>query len=173
MKAIVKRTTPFLIVTAGVLVILSGVVANRYNRLLESPGDAPLPASIAGLQLSDFSLGKEAVGEIAKLHRETFPLTSGATGAFGNKREILVWSSGTANRLRAAKMVSAMRNAIKTGASPFTPVGEVTSEGRTIYQLVGLGQQHYYFQSDAYVIWMAADSSYAEQALDEVLEFYP
>jgi len=173
MKAIVKRTTPILIVTAGVLVILFGVVANRYNRLLETPGDAPLPASIAGLQLTDFSLGKDAVGEIAKLHRGAFPLTSGAMGAYGNEREILVWSSGTANRLSAAKMVSSMRDAIKTGESPFTPVGEVMSAGRTIYQLVGLGQQHYFFQSDAYVIWLASASAYADQALVEILEFYP
>ncbi len=173
MKAIVKRTTPFLIVTAGVLLILFGVVANRYDRLLESPGDAPLPTSIAGLQLTDFSLGKDAVGEITKLHREAFPLTSGSTGAYGDGREILVWSSGTVNRLSAAKMVSTMRDAIKTGASPFTPVREVMSEGRPIYQLVGLGQQNYYFQSDAYVIWLAVDSAYADQALEELLEFYP
>ncbi len=36
-----------------------------------------------------------------------------------------------------------------------------------------MGQRHFYFQSAAQVIWLAADPEMAEQALKEALAFYP
>ncbi|NIS80317.1 MAG: hypothetical protein GTO14_08955 [Anaerolineales bacterium] len=167
-----RRSVPILVMALGLTVILFGVIAARYSRLLASPGDAPLPMSIAGLLLEDFAFGEEAVVEITRLHRAEFPLTSGAMGSYGGHAEIRLWSTGTVNRLVAAKMVSAMRNAIGAGNAPFISVSEANYNGRTIYRVDGMGQQHYYFHVGDFVIWFAAESSLADQALDEVLEFY-
>jgi len=56
---------------------------------------------------------------------------------------------------------------------PFTPAGERQIDGRTIYLLEGMGQQHFYFQSGNLVVWMAVDPPLADQALTEILAFYP
>jgi hypothetical protein len=36
-----------------------------------------------------------------------------------------------------------------------------------------MGQKHFYFQSGDLLIWLAADQEIAEQAISQVLEFYP
>jgi hypothetical protein len=45
--------------------------------------------------------------------------------------------------------------------------------GRTLYELTGMGQRHYYFQSNNLVVWLAADDPIAETALAGALNFYP
>jgi hypothetical protein len=36
-----------------------------------------------------------------------------------------------------------------------------------------MGQRHYYFQSENFVIWLAADPSVADEAIQQILEVYP
>jgi hypothetical protein len=70
-------------------------------------------------------------------------------------------------------MLIAMKDKIAEGNSPFTPAGERPDGGRVIYELEGMGQKHFYFQSGDLLIWLAADQEIAEQAISQVLEFYP
>jgi hypothetical protein len=42
-----------------------------------------------------------------------------------------------------------------------------------VYQVEGLGQAHYYFQSGDLIIWLAADKALADTSLAELLAFYP
>ena len=71
------------------------------------------------------------------------------------------------------KMISDMKMAIEKAESPFTPVGVRNISERTVHELTGMGQQHFYFQSASLVIWLAADEPIAETALAEALDFYP
>jgi hypothetical protein len=66
-----------------------------------------------------------------------------------------------------------MKDKIAEGNSPFTPTGERPDGSRVIYELGGMGQKHFYFQSGDLLIWLAADVDLAEQALGQVLVFYP
>ena len=70
-------------------------------------------------------------------------------------------------------MIIYMRDEIATGSSPFTPEGERFINDRTIYTFDGMGQKHFYFQSGRLIIWLAADENIAEQALYEILEYFP
>jgi hypothetical protein len=36
-----------------------------------------------------------------------------------------------------------------------------------------MGQRHFYFQSGSLVVWLAADDTLAEPALEQVAAFYP
>ena len=69
-------------------------------------------------------------------------------------------------------LFAAMRERIALGRSPFTPIGERSIAGRTVYELTGMGQQHFYFQSGRLVIWLAVDPPAAEPVLQAVLDFY-
>ena len=91
------------------------------------------------------------------------------TGAGGMA---MLWVAGAPATRMAARMVTEMEKAIGQGDSPFTPIGTRQVSGRTLYELTGLGQQHYYFQSASLVIWLAVDESMANTALAETLSFY-
>ena len=70
-------------------------------------------------------------------------------------------------------MMVDMRDKIARSETPFTQLNEMKYGSRTVYELVGMGQQHYYFRSGNLVIWLAVNEQVAELALQEALEFYP
>ena len=69
-------------------------------------------------------------------------------------------------------MLNQMQESIAEGNSPFTPIGMSAIDGRAVYELAGMGQTHYYFQSGARVVWIAAAPEVAGTALQEALAFY-
>jgi len=156
----------------GIILLLVSGGIYLYNSGTIQPAVAPLPDQLAGLPQSMKMTGTQATEEFDMLHNQHFPLTSGAVGIYGDKKAAL-WVGGAPFNFMAADMITAMRDKISEGRSPFTPIGEFKDGGRTIYTLEGMGQKHYYFQSKNLVIWLAADSSIADQALKQTLEAYP
>lgn len=169
-----KRFIPLALVAAGALLIVMSFAYWRFVSAVENPDKAVLPESIAGLSLSQATYGPEAVAEVTRLHNKSFPLSSGAAAMYGRSGEmVMLWVTGTPAQPLAAKMISDMKTAIEESDSPFTPVGVRNIGDRTVHELTGMGQQHFYFQSAALVVWLAADEPIAETALAEVLDFYP
>jgi len=168
-----RRQGPLALVVLGTLIILWGYFFYRFTEAVSEPAAAPIPHSLADLPLTSSQYGVEAVAEVSQLHGKSFPLTSGGLGVYGPQGQITLWVTGAPAGVLATRLVEEMRDKIAEGNTPFVSIGEKSSLGRTIYQLVGMGKRHYYFQSRALVIWLAADPSVADQALREALEFYP
>jgi hypothetical protein len=162
----------FFLVGAGLL--LSGVGYWWFVQKIGTPDAAVLPETIAGLSLAQSRYGVEAVAEVTRLHDKSFPLSSGAFGMYGGSDQMtMLWVTGTPVQPVAKQMVAAMEEAIAKGESPFTPVEVLDVNGRSVYELTGMGQRHYYFRSGNTVIWLAADEETADTALAETLSFYP
>lgn len=168
-----ERIVPLLLISLGIIILFGSIGFGVYNYALSNPGDAPLPNSISGLALKSPAFGKGAVEEINQLHGLRFPLFSGAVGIYGKENQAILWISGMPTRFLAKKLILEMEERIAEGNSPFTPVNEYTDNSRTIYELDGHGQKHFYFQSKNLIVWLAVDIDLIESTLAEVLEFYP
>ena len=149
------------------------VAAVGYSILIARPAALSVPDTLSGLPLTTASFGQPAIAEIARLHGKEFPLTSGAVAAYGGEGEATLWVSGAPLNWTATQMVRTMEKKIAEGRTPFTPMGTREVSGRTVYELAGMGQRHFYFQAGRLVVWLAADEALAEKALGEVLRFYP
>jgi len=161
-----------LMALGGVTLFLSLLWGLAQNRLSDPTAEG-LPPSLAGLALRSAGYGAEAVAEVTRLHRKEFPLTTGAVGYYGPQDEVTVWVAGTLSGLLARAMLNQMQESIAEGGSPFTLVGVKVIDGRSTYELTGMGQVHYYFQSGARLVWIAAVPEVAGAALREALAFYP
>ena len=169
-----KRLIPLTLIAAGVLLAVVSFAYWQFMSAIENPDKAALPENLAGLSLSQASYGPEAVAGVTRLHNKSFPLSSGAEAMYGRSGEmVMLWVTGTPAQPLAAKMISDMQTAIEKVESPFTPVSVRNINGRTVHELTGMGQRHFYFQSAALVVWLAADEPVAETALTEALDFYP
>lgn len=167
-----KRIFPIGLIALGVLLFLGALGWLYLDNLVNQPVALPLPEQIAGLSLTDRMTGARAAENFAKLHNQKFPLISRAVGFYGD-RQATIWAAGAPFEFMAAGMVNSMRDKISEGNSPFTPMDEFNIDGRTIYVLEGMGQTHFYFQSNNLIIWLAADPSIADEAIEQILEAYP
>lgn len=167
-----RRILPTLLVGIGTLLIAVPTGWLYFSSLVNHPAAVPLPDQIAGQQMTNYTTGAQAATQFEDLHNKQFPLTSGAIGIYGN-HEITLWAAGTPLNFMAARMVNTMEEKIAKGNSPFTPLEQFVQGPRTIYVLEGMGQIHYYFQSKNLVIWLSANPSIADQALEQILEVYP
>lgn len=168
-----NRPTAVLIIFAGALLVTGGLAYVLSNPATTDTDTLALRKSLAGLSLASTEVGPEAIAEITRLHGKEFPLTSGAMGMYGVDAQATVWVASLSSETAAQQLVTAMRDKIAEGRSPFTPVTARPLGRRTIYELDGMGQKHFYFQSSDRVIWLAADPDIAAQALPTTLEFYP
>jgi hypothetical protein len=149
------------------------VLISVNNRKEQDFPAIPLPEQLAGLFRYSMVTGPQALDEISFMHGMVFELISGARGTYGQRGEITVWVSSVSSEKAANELVEEMTEKIAEGNSPFLPTGEDLLGGRTIHILEGMGQDHFYFQSGNLVIWFGVDSELADQALGQVLDFYP
>lgn len=168
-----RRIGPLILLVIGGLLLAGSAALGLYTQVVGNPGAEPVPDTLAGRALTRSLIGREALTEVTALHGQEFALSSGATAVYGGGAAT-VWVTGTFLDPLASQMVGAMEARIAQGRSPFTPTGtRSTPEGRVVYELFGMGQRHFYFQSGRRVVWLAAEASLAESALTELLEFYP
>ncbi len=165
-----RRLLPLGLMAAGVLLLLGSGLYAWYTTVLANPAALRVPPALAGQALTHSVEGVDAVAEVTRLHGKDFPLSSGAMARYGTG--ITLWASGAPASPMAAEMVRAMRDKIAEGRSPFTPLGTRQAAGREVYELEGMGQRHFYFQSGPVVVWLAADAALADAALADALAFY-
>jgi hypothetical protein len=157
----------------GSIIVLITLGFIFYQQGAERIYPVPMPNSLGDLSLSSRTLGRSALNELSWLHGQEFQLNKGAVGTFGEGGEITLYVAGTPFRFMAGRMLVAMRDKIAQSDMPFTPIAEREIEKRVVYELQGMGQRHFYFRSNDLIIWLAADETQAEEALKQVLEFYP
>ncbi len=172
-KRTIKRPLASLAILMGVILLTGSLVFSYLNRSIAEPDATRLPKKIAGLSLNTAIYGPEAVEEITRLHGKAFPIASGALGMYGDSNQISIWIAGFTSRSLATQIISAMEEKISLGNSPFTPIDQKQGEGHSIQYLEGMGQKHVYLQSGKLVLWLSADPSVADQAIQQILEEYP
>jgi hypothetical protein len=113
------------------------------------------------------------LGELSWMHGQEFQLNQGAVGKYGPGEDATLYVAGTPFGFMTGRLVKAMRDKIVRSESPFTPLGERKAGSRTVYELEGMGQRHYYFRSGNLVVWVAVDEAQADGVLGDVLNYYP
>jgi hypothetical protein len=167
-----KRIFAIGLMVIGVWLVVGAIGWTFFDHPSSQFSEGTLPDSLAGIRLTSSTTGAQAIEEVSSMHGKEFPIEFGEIGIYGN-REITLWVAGAASDEVAAQMTTAMQEKIAQGNSPFTPTNEVQNKDHKVYVLDGMGQRHYYFQSNSSVIWLAANPSVADAALQQILEVYP
>ncbi len=167
-----RRIVPIFLVGIGLALFFGAAGWVYFNNLVAHPAAVTLPERVAGLAMTEYKTGAQAAADFTNLHGRQFPIASGAIGIYGED-QITLWAAGAPVDFIATRMLDAMQEKIAEGNSPFTPLPELNDSSRTVYVLEGMGQKHFYFQSQNLIIWLAADPTIADQAIQQILEVYP
>ncbi|NIM95571.1 MAG: hypothetical protein GTO18_17880 [Anaerolineales bacterium] len=159
------------LILIGISILSLNVLYWTHERTSPST-DVSLPETLGDHPLVYAVYGQEAIDQVSQLHGKGFPLTSGAVGSYGNQNDLTAWIANAESSSAASELVAAMELKISQNSTPFETLGKFNKSGTTIFELVGMGQRHFYFQVGSLVIWIAAEPTIAGQALSDMLEAY-
>lgn len=168
----VKKWMALVLIGVGIFLVVIGLGYTFYIQK-ENSKSSLLPNEMVGFPLRGEVTGSSAFTELSWMHGQDFQLKQAAVGTYGNEDQVIIYVAGTDTRSLAGQLISAMRDKIAAVDSPFEPIAEREINQRMVYELDGMGQRHFYFKSDQLIIWLAVDEGIAEDALRQVLRFYP
>lgn len=167
-----SKWLPIGLIGLGTILVIAAIASLVFLNVNTEISSVPIPAQVSGLSMISEATGSAAVQEFSQLHGKSIPVLSGSKASYGPGSRITLWVAGTDSPTTARQLFDAMRNMIAQGNSPFQPTSTRVMGNRTIYALDGMGQKHFYFLSGKYLIWLASNSEMADQALQQVLNFY-
>ncbi|OFX13842.1 MAG: hypothetical protein A2V59_05285 [Armatimonadetes bacterium RBG_19FT_COMBO_69_19] len=156
-------------VLAAIVVALLANTSNPPSGQSASPG-LRVPDALAGTPLSAAVRGSAAVEEVSRLHGRRIEASDAVVARYG---PIALWISASPSPLKASALLWRMNRRMAGGTRVFSDPRPQEMRGRTVFGTDGLGQRHLYYQSGAYVLWLAAPADAALQALEELLTLYP
>lgn len=169
-----KKNIPFVLFFVGVLLV-AGAGFFAWHASQPQAGviqGKEVPGTIAGFSLVQAQTGQAAIASLKRLHGVDFPLVSGIMAEYGQKSATL-WVAEAGSQAQALELMNSMEAKIAQGGSPFTPMGVFQFQNRDVYLLNGMGQTNFYAQSGNKVFWLAVVPEQAEQAMKELLAYYP
>lgn len=168
-----SKRFPFILIFTGILLVIAALALPAFSKTKNAAGEVPIPSQVASYSLVSKASGSAALQEFTRLHGKSFPVLGGAKATYGSGNQVTLWVASTTSTAEAQRLLVAMRDKIAEGQSPFTPSGSSQDRDRTVFALDGMGQKHFYFQSEKYLVWMAATADLADLALQQILNFYP
>ncbi|MGE5138536.1 MAG: hypothetical protein ACM3JD_03655 [Rudaea sp.] len=147
-------------------VATSGPVATLAKSALNKEG---IPESIGSSPLKTSSTGKDALDEFSKLHGEGFDLVNGYRAEYDGAGGAATLYVGQAKDNAAADaMVKQMASKISEGNAMFTDLKELVISDRTIYQVSGQNQLHFFYAINDKIVWLATDRELAADGLHSI-----
>ena len=156
----------------GIFLMVLGLGYTFYIQK-ENSNASLLPKEMVGFPLASEVTGSSAFAELSWMHGQDFQLKQAAVGTYGNEDQVIIYVAETDTKSMAGRLITAMRDRIAAVGSPLEPISEREIGQRMVYELEGMGQRHFYFRSDQFILWLAVDEDFAEEALRQVLRFYP
>lgn len=171
-----KKIISYVLFSAGIILVgLAVFYAMHVSSPLSQGGvstGVDVPAIVAGYPLAQAQSGDSALESLKQLHVVDIPLVSAIVAEYGQKNATL-WIAEASNEAQASELIKSMEAKIAGSGSGFTPIGVFQFQNRDVYMLNGMGQMHFYVQSGSKVFWLATIPEKAEQAMKELLAFYP
>ena len=128
-----------------------------------------VPNQLGTLRLVKSTVGKDALKEFESLHGKAFDLLGGFKAEYeSSDARATLWVGQAKDAASAQALVKEMSDKIGTGDPMFTDLNELSIQDRTIYQVSGQGQAHFFYSGNDKVIWLAADPAYAPDALHSI-----
>jgi hypothetical protein len=166
------RPSRYLLLPAlGILLLAGALLLWALGGGSSPAGPLEAPETLAGQTRTQLLSGEEAVASIDRLHGRQIPQAEALVAAYGQGRVVL-WVTAAADEEEAARLTALMVERIAEGRSPYRENGIRLMDAVTIYDLIGHGQRHFYWQTGRLVVWVAADEDLADQALREALDYY-
>ncbi len=155
-----KSSLTLLFISASVILFSCGVSKD------------PLPNEFYGLKRTNKLSGTGARDFVDQLHMRSVAAEKNEIGFYdGERGNAVIYVSYYKDPETATDEINKMTTKISPGNSMFSG-GEIKSIiGNPVYEYFGMGQNHYLFQKYKKVVWVSADTSFADGFIKEYLKY--
>lgn len=156
-----KQLQKILIFIGLLIIILAAVYFISPPSTNEnSQGSSFFPKELSDLKLVNAYSGEKAKAEIKNMHGGEWDFEEGHVGHYETSegKSATIWVSIFQNRTQAQNTTQIMTIEINKGDTPFSITEEIntnTNGVENVYYTYGMGQDHYYWQKENMVIWIA------------------
>ncbi len=175
-----KRSHLLTLVTAVLFLALMGasfwdVLRGEESSLpTATTAEATIPPVLGKLPLVETVTGNEGLTQVNRMHGKDIRLVRGFIAQYaGNGARATLWVGWAESEAAAQALTDRMTAKIGPDHPIFQGLRVLTLDGRTVYAATGQGQQHYYFRSGAAVVWVAVDSTAAQEVVHDTLRLFP
>jgi hypothetical protein len=153
----------------GIFVLLAAALAG-----CNAP--PPVPSVLGGLPLTHALQGDDALSEVSRLHGKRVLARDGFVAHYERDGAVaMLYVSrahlGVLARWQLSRMVKGIEQGQANAEGRFFHLKSRERDGLMLYSVLGLGQIHYFYQSGATIVWLAADPPIAGAALAEAIRF--
>lgn len=128
-----------------------------------------IPIQIGTLTLKNSQLGKDTLSEFESMHGSSFDLKTGYRADYGDDTaKATLWVGQAQSADSAQTLVKEMADKIGSGNAMFSNLKALNISGRTIYEVEGLGQLHFFYAANDKIVWLASDPDHAPDALHSI-----
>jgi hypothetical protein len=128
-----------------------------------------IPTQIGTLTLNKSQLGKDTLSEFESMHGSSFNLKTGYRADYGDgTAKATLWVGQAQSADSAQTLVKEMADKIGSGNAMFSNLQALNISGRTIYEVEGLGQLHFFYAANDKIVWLASDPDHAPDALHSI-----
>ncbi len=152
-----------LVVTVLFAVLVAGAVATGLWSAAANQASTPAPRELAGYQLVQAVVGPEAIDEVNRLHGTDIEIIDAWIGFYEGGGE--VWVSRASDEAKARELLDDMATNIRDGDSPFRGLTRQEFQGVPVYAVTDARQVHFFYQTGAQVVWLAAPPGAEESFL--------
>ncbi len=154
-------------ITGGIVLIL------LISLLFSCAGEKDLiPAEISGLKLEKKLTGDEARAFVDNLHFQAVAPSVNEIGFYeGGETPAMLYITHYSTKDTADYYFLKMAEKISPENSVFIRGEFMDVDGHNIYRCFGMGQTHFVFAKDRYLIWLSVDTIRGKDILSEYLSY--
>lgn len=128
-----------------------------------------IPAQVGTMSLQSSKVGTDTLGEFESMHGSSFNLKTGYRADYADgAAKATLWVGQAQSADSAQTLTKEMADKIGAGNAMFTNLRTLTITGRTIYEVEGLGQLHFFYAANDKIVWLASDADHAPDALHSI-----
>ncbi len=128
-----------------------------------------IPQTVSSLTLTNSQIGKNALDDLAKMHGEGFDLVNGYRADYGgDPPQATLWVGQAKDAAAATALAKSMADKIGQGNAMFTDLQELNISNRTIYEVKGQNQLHFFYAINDKLVWLAIGSDNAADGLHSI-----
>lgn len=158
-----KRRKSLLALGAAAIIVAGAL-------LYRTPHTPELPTTIGNMALVHRVQGEQANEILNRMHdKEVTPSTNTIGMYAGGPRSAVVYLSVYPSEKEAQGAYKNMARRIENGNPIFTAYRSITIGNKPTSFCIGQGEHHYFFFHNQGLYWLAADSGYAAELVEELI----